>query len=74
MTNVELVEQEDNPSRELCRYEFLEILVRIAGAKYKDSFKAKSWDEALSMLLEINIKPNLQNYLGGQSFRDKYIW
>jgi len=30
-TNVELEEIDENPDRALCRYEFLEILVRIAG-------------------------------------------
>ncbi len=36
-TNVELVEQEDNPDRDLCRFEFFEILCRLGAAKYKDS-------------------------------------
>ena len=36
-TNVELIEQEDNPDRDLCRFEFYEIIVRMGGAKYKDS-------------------------------------
>ena len=35
-TNVELVEMDDNPDKELCRFEMVEIIVRIAGAKYKD--------------------------------------
>jgi len=35
-TNVELVAMDDNPDKELCRFEMLEILVRIAAAKYKD--------------------------------------
>jgi len=30
-TNVELEEIDENPDRALCRYEFLEILVRVAG-------------------------------------------
>jgi len=34
--NVELVQVEDNPDRELCRYEFYEILVRMAQAKFPD--------------------------------------
>jgi hypothetical protein len=36
-TNVELVDMDDNPDNELCRFEYLEILVRIAGAKFKDT-------------------------------------
>ena len=51
-TNVELVEQEDNPDRDLCRFEFYEIIVRMAGAKYKDSGAANSWDQATIMILE----------------------
>lgn len=34
--NVELVEMDDNPDRDLCRYEFFEILVRMALCKYQD--------------------------------------
>ena len=34
VTNVEEVEQEDNPDRDLCRYEFYEILARLAREKY----------------------------------------
>ena len=34
--NVELVEQDDNPDRELCRFEFFEIIVRMAVCKYQD--------------------------------------
>lgn len=36
-TNVETESLEDNPDRDLCRYEFFEILVRIADEKYKKS-------------------------------------
>ena len=36
-TNDELEEIDENPDRALCRYEFLEILVRIAAAKFKDT-------------------------------------
>lgn len=37
VTNVELVDQEDNPDRDLCRYEFYEILARLAHEKYYTS-------------------------------------
>jgi hypothetical protein len=30
-TNVELEEVDENPDRALCRYEFFEVLARIAG-------------------------------------------
>ena len=35
-TNVELERIDENPDRSLCRYEFFEILVRIAGSRFKD--------------------------------------
>jgi hypothetical protein len=34
--NVELEAQDENPNRELCRFEFFEIIVRIALCKYQD--------------------------------------
>jgi len=33
-SNIEEEDLQDNPDRALCRYEFLEILVRMAIAKY----------------------------------------
>jgi len=48
---VELVEQEDNPDRDLCRFEFYEILARLGAAKFKDSGQVKTWDEAAERIL-----------------------
>ena len=47
--NVDLDVNDDdgNPDRELCRSEFLEIIVRIASAKYKDTGKAKFLADAV---------------------------
>lgn len=56
-TNVELVEQEDNPDRDLCRFEFYEIIVRMGGAKYKDSGQVSTWDEATKRIIENNLLP-----------------
>jgi hypothetical protein len=36
-TNIEEEDLQDNPDRALCRYEYLEILVRMAIAKYGTS-------------------------------------
>ena len=47
--NLEEEDLEDNPDRALCRYEFFEILVRIAIAKYGSSIPAK---EALKLFLD----------------------
>jgi hypothetical protein len=51
--NVELVEQDDNPDRELCRFEFFEIMVRMAVCKYQDL--ALTPAEALRKLLNEHI-------------------
>lgn len=51
-TNVELVEQEDNPDRDLCRFEFYEIICRLGSAKYKDAGLVTTWDAAAKMILE----------------------
>jgi hypothetical protein len=72
-TNVELVEQEDNPDRDLCRFEFYEILCRLGAAKYKDAGVVSTWDAAAKMIIEQNIVSNTP-LMGGQSFRDQYIW
>ena len=63
-TNVELIEQEDNPDRDLCRFEFYEIIVRMGGAKYKDSGQVTTWDEATRRLIENNLIPNTK-HMGG---------
>ena len=46
--------------KDLVRYEFLEIIVRLANAKYKDSGVTFSTIEAVRKLLEENIFPNME--------------
>jgi hypothetical protein len=70
---VELVEQEDNPDRDLCRFEFYEIIVRLARPKYKNSGMASSLDAAVKMIIEENLVKNTE-VMGGPSFREKYIF
>ncbi len=43
---------EDNPDRALCRYEYLEILVRIANRKYRESGRAAGAVDSMRMLLK----------------------
>ena len=53
--NYEVVDLEDNPDRDLCRYEFFEIIVRMAMAKYKDySFTPR---QAFEKMMEEHWKP-----------------
>lgn len=72
-TNVELVDMDENPDKELCRFEMLEILVRIAGAKYKDTGLCKTYGEGLKMLLDNHILPQCSN-IKWQEFRDDELW
>ena len=34
-TNVELVDISENPDRDLCRYEYYEVLLRVANDKFR---------------------------------------
>lgn len=43
---------EDNPDRELCRYEFFEILVRMAKLKYENRKAGLSVAESVERFLE----------------------
>jgi hypothetical protein len=55
VTNFEIVENNDNPDRALCRYELFEIFVRIANLKYRESGEVESYSKALEKLLFNNI-------------------
>ena len=68
-TNVELVDMRENPDKELCRFEILEIMVRIAGAKYKDPGQTKTYCEGLKILIDNHILPFCDN-IDWQNFRD----
>lgn len=72
---MELVELEDNPDRDLCRYEFFEIIVRLGAAKYKDSHQCSTYDEAAEMIIT---KCILKNYklriMDYEAFRHQYVW
>ena len=72
-TNVELVHSENNPDRELCRYEFLEILVRLAGAKFKDIGVCNTYRESMDILLNEHIIPFMK-VEPWQEFRDADLW
>ena len=57
---------------QMFRYEFLELFVRIADVKYRQSGRANNYNDALKMLLNITMK----NYekLPWQEFRDEHLW
>ena len=55
------------------RYEFLEIIVRIANAKYKDQMYCATSSEALKRLLDENIFPNLEESIQ-KHFRENLLY
>ena len=67
-TNVALHGLISSAERDLNRYEFLEILVRLANAKYKESKICATSPEALLKLLHENIYPNSKE-VNGEHFR-----
>ncbi|CAI2385868.1 unnamed protein product [Moneuplotes crassus] len=73
-TNFEEVDMEDNPDKLLCRYEFYEILVRIANQKYIKSKALSSLPMAVARLLTENIFENSEHVLSGQLWREDYLW
>lgn len=67
-TNVALHGLISSAERDLNRYEFLEILVRLANALYKESKVCPTTSTALLKLLQENILPNSKN-TDGEHFR-----
>ena len=51
-TNVELVDMVDNADRALCRFEFYEIIVRIALAKFIDNGYFNHPHQAVEFLIQ----------------------
>ena len=53
--NYEVDEQDDNPDQALIRFEYIELLVRIAIEKYKKTGICKTACESFEYLLQNNI-------------------
>ena len=54
-SNYEIEEQEDNPDTALIRFEFIELLMRIAIDKYKKSGKFSTYWQCLECLIVDNL-------------------
>ena len=67
-----------NESQKLVRYEFLEILVRIAGEKFvkHGNLSQENYARALHKLVNEHILPvvNQQRLPSWAPFRTKYLW
>lgn len=72
-TNYEEVEQEDNPDRDLWRYEFYEIIVRLAYEKY---YKSKIWSSIANATEKLlgDIYERWTHYWAWQEWREEWIW
>lgn len=73
-TNVELVNMVDNADRALCRFEFYEIIVRIAAAKFHEQGYYESLSQSVESLLENYILRFKTDKMEGQSWRDRELW
>jgi hypothetical protein len=58
----------NSKDRRLERYEFIEILVRLATIKYKDTKQVKTFTKAFTKLMDEHILP-YSEYSEGLSFR-----
>ena len=57
-TNYEVEEDNENPDRALNRSEFIEILIRIANAKYRETGKISTYAGAFDLFLNKDIYPS----------------
>ena len=73
-TNYEEIDLEENPDKSLCRYEFYEIIVRIAQEKYVKSCTSRNLMEAVGRVLNENIFKYSDFVIPGQQWRDDYLW
>ncbi|CAI2382226.1 unnamed protein product [Moneuplotes crassus] len=73
VTNFEEVEQEDNPDRDLCRYEFYEIIARLAREKYFNTKICNSLASAIDKFLE-DIYAQCEHYWSWQKWREEKLW
>ena len=56
-TNIELEKLDENPDRELCRFEFLEIITRIGIIKYFDSKICSTYSAAVYKVVTEDVLP-----------------
>jgi hypothetical protein len=72
-TNVEIIANDENPDKELCRFEFFEILLRLGNVKYREIGISNSYHQALEKIIKENVLANYKPY-PWQEFRDRELW
>jgi hypothetical protein len=73
-TNVELINMVDNADRALCRFEFFEIIVRIALHKLLEPGYFSNLHLAVEALLENFIFRFRVEKMEGQAWRERELW
>ena len=73
-TNFEEEDLEDNDNKALCRYEFFEIIVRLAKLKFVEKGFTKAVSEATEKLIVNFIIPNFSEKMPNQAFRTDELW
>jgi len=63
----------EKPANALCRFEFLEILCRLAQAKYKETGICATYEESMNKLMEEHVIP-LAHPESWQEWRDEFLW
>ncbi len=71
--DIEKIEGIYTPSDSLNRFKFLEVIVRIAKAKYIETGLTKSYPDAIQLLMDNNILKFDQSE-GWQKIREEKIW
>lgn len=69
----EMLEETNNPRNLICRYEFMELLVRCAHNKYMLSKKEDNYYSALVRFFDEYVLKAIQGY-DSQEFRDQGYW
>ena len=73
-TNFEEEDLEENDDNSLCRFEFMEIIARMAKTKYFDKGLCGTvWESCRKMIREYII-PNTVEAMEWQGFRDNQLW
>ena len=73
-TNFEEEDLEENDDSSLCRFEFMEIMARMAKIKYVEKKFEENVSDALERLLRNYILPNTIEHMEWQPFREQYLW
>jgi hypothetical protein len=72
-TNVEIIANDENPDKELCRFEFFEILLRLGNVKFREAGLCATYHEALDRIIKENVVPNYKP-APWQDFRERELW